>query len=39
MRRLLLLLTLTGALLGVTGCQTGSATAPPPMRYSEPPTR
>lgn len=39
MRRLLLLLTLTAALLGATGCQTGSATAPPPMRYSEPPTR
>lgn len=39
MRRLLLLLTLTGALLGATGCQTGSATAPPPMRYSEPPPK
>lgn len=40
MPRLLILLTLLGFLAGATGCQTAAGgTAPPPMRYSEPPPR
>jgi|GEM_PF-3559165 hypothetical protein len=36
MKRLILILALSGYLAGATGCQTTGTPAPPPMRYSEP---